>query len=551
VCDALSAQAISVATHGQPGHLSALVVEAATILVLAGFVARVVRWATHAYGLDEVARRKGSAAAAAVSDTLADVTDVAAPPTVQDEMLEPPAGEAAPQSGGGAPAEKRHAPPPRLLHAYLTRPVTTLVWATAAAAVARCAQRAASATWLHGEPVTVLGVPAVALLWGAWRLALIACAAWAAILASGAALDRAAARHPRHAASWHAARDTAHRALLIAAALAALSVLRVPLSALLTFGGVGGVVLGVGAQAAAANALSGGFLMLSHALHEGDYIEMVGKGLAGTVTDFSLTSTTILSRDATCVSLPNAELSKTPLRNFSRASAIAVAGDFPVALSRLDDVGDALERMEAFLAAHPHVETTVAGGRLRSAASLGEMRDGHITLSVRAYVATQDRSSAELERIRRDVLLGLGRVITHDAGIPLAPPVLSVVASSVVPRGTGSGGGGGAASASEQQQDLMRDASSAEDAADAPEATLPPPPTAMSAGRRGGMVHVPFALRPSVRWRRPSHFVDGRPGGGDISAAEVAAEAAAAAAAREAHEEMAFRWRGGELEAGG
>ena len=68
---------------------------------------------------------------------------------------------------------------------------------------------------------------------------------------------------------------------------------------MLTLGGVGGVALGIGARAAASNALAGFFMMLTHTLHEGDAVELVGRGIQGVVVDVSLTATTILSQDAT------------------------------------------------------------------------------------------------------------------------------------------------------------------------------------------------------------------------------------------------------------
>ncbi len=552
------AQAISVATHGgSPGPMSAAVVEVAAILVLGGIAARAVQWAARRTGMAAEAQRRGARVEAAVTEVLADAGTVAAPPTIADEMLTKPPAEPrhdteeqeeedahtpqdahptlaaemqAKQAAAAAAAADFDAqeaaeeaalrddlPPPSPLHFYFTRPVSSLVWATAFAAASRCVMRATAETFNAGVPWTVLGVPALTLLSAAWRLALIACAAWALVLSNAATLDRAAARHPRHAASYAALRDVLSRAIVIAALLTALSVLNVPLSAVLTFGGVGGVVLGVGAQAAASNALSGAFLMLSHALHEGDQVELVGKGITGVITDFSLTSTTILSKDATCVIMPNAELAKTPLRNFSRARTLAIVGDYPVPIARLGDVPDALRRMEAFLQAHPAVAADVAAGRLRSGVALGELRDGAVTLSARAYVLTPDRSPAELETIRREVLLGLGHVITHGAGIPLALPTLEIVAQRDAPRTVPVAQLSGASAAADVDEHA-RLATAAERAAAA----------ALLARRRG------------------AHFVAGRPSGGDTSAAEVLADTAARA--QEPHEEMAFRWRGGELE---
>ncbi len=514
-----ASQAISVATHGSAAApLSSAVVEVSVILVAAGFAARLVHYLAQQTGMALEAQRRGGATAAAVTTVLADVGAVDSPA---------PAPAAA--------AEDAEAPPqaPSLLHAYFTRPASTLVWATAAAASARCVLRATAEGFNAGAPWSVLGIDALSLVSLAWRLALVACLTWAVQLSNAAALERAAERHPRHKASYYALRDAISRGTYFAAALAALSVLHVPLSAVLTFSGVGGVALGVGAQAAARNALSGAFLMLSHAIHEGDYVELVGKGLSGTVMDLSLTSTTLLSRDATTVSLPNGELVKTPLRNFTRARALAVTAEYAVPQARLAAVPHALARMEAFLAAHPDVEATAAEGRLRSAVSLGELRDGNVTLQARAYVATPGRSAAQLERIRREVVLGLGRAITAEAGLPLAPPTLGVVTRRAAARAPAAVD----AEVEERPTELLPAAVPAA----ARSAGVPATPALTKRELRQAM------LRRAMLRRRGVRFVAGRPGGGDTPAVEVLADAPTGGSGP--HEDMGFSWRGGELEA--
>ena len=307
-------QAISVATQGPASAvLSAALVEVATILLLTAVAARAVHWAMERMGLAEAARVRGEAAEAAVVDALATATAAQQPgegdvasveerkrtAEVEDyDSLFDDLPHYAPKEAA-ANVEHRHEAP-ALLHAYLTRPATTLVWATGGAAALRTALRAASSAWNGGEPLTLLGVPAMTLLGGAWRLALVACFAWGASVLVSEALEQAAARHPRHAAAYLAVRALVRRALAAAATLAALSVLRVPLGAVLTFGGVSGVALGIGARAAASNALAGMFMMLTHTLHEGDTVELVGRNISGVVVDVSLTSTTLLAPDATC-----------------------------------------------------------------------------------------------------------------------------------------------------------------------------------------------------------------------------------------------------------
>ena len=311
-------QAISVATAGPASEvLSAAVVEIAVIMVATGVAARAVHWVAESLGLAEAARVRGEAAETAVLNAVTTTTHAHAPRDGSKASTAAPS-EAqaaadtddydslfddlphyAPDAAAEEHAREQRHEAPALLHAYLTRPATTLVWATGGAAALRSALRAAAVALSGGEPITLLGVPALTLLAGVWRLTLIACVAWGAAVWASEALERSAAQHPRHAAAYFAARALSRRGIAVAAVLAALSVLRVPLQALVTFGGVSGVVFGIGARAAASNALAGFFMMLTHTLHEGDVVELVGRGIQGVVVDVSLTATTILSQDAT------------------------------------------------------------------------------------------------------------------------------------------------------------------------------------------------------------------------------------------------------------
>ena len=127
------------------------------------------------------------------------------------------------------------------------------------------------------------------------------------------------------------------------------------------------------------------------------------------------------------VSLPNAELAKVPLRNFTRARVAAVIAAFPLPLHRLTAAPAAVAAMERFMAGHPAVARTAAGGRLRSAVALlgpgPAAEGGAVTLQARAYIDARGRSAAEVEGVRRELLVGLADVIAAAVGTLGAPAV--------------------------------------------------------------------------------------------------------------------------------
>lgn len=154
----------------------------------------------------------------------------------------------------------------------------------------------------------VWGTPTVVLVDTAWRLAGVACGGWAAVTSASGALERVAAAQPRQAETIRAAATLAARAMAACAVLIALSVLRVPLQAILTFGGAGGIIVGLGARDLASNAFAGANLLMSRTLREGDFVQIMGGvGVIGIVIDISLTHTVILCEDATEVIIPNSQ----------------------------------------------------------------------------------------------------------------------------------------------------------------------------------------------------------------------------------------------------
>ena len=140
------------------------------------------------------------------------------------------------------------------------------------------------------------------------------------------------------------------------------------------------------------------------------------------------------------MSLPNEELAKTPLRNFTRARVAAFIAAFPLPLHRLGEAPAAVAAMERFLAAHPAVERTAAGGRLRTAVSLLGPGPAHeaaaVTLQARAYIDARGRSAADVEAVRRELLVGLGDVIARaaEAGTLVAPAMPMQLVAAPRPR---------------------------------------------------------------------------------------------------------------------
>jgi small-conductance mechanosensitive channel len=164
----------------------------------------------------------------------------------------------------------------------------------------------------------------------------------------------------------------------LASALLALHTVGVPLAALLTFGGVGGLALGLAAQVAAANIVAGACLLIAQPFRVGDKVDLPGRGLTGFVDRFSIDNTVITLADTSVVTVPNAELAKSAIRNLSRMSFWRVTATFRVPYGNLRDVRQLAARLEEycrgradFAEAPPRVvcRVVLGGARLRARAA--------------------------------------------------------------------------------------------------------------------------------------------------------------------------------------
>ncbi len=394
----LRTQAISVALHGARGPATRALSQSGAVLLLALTASRLVDGALSRF--DAHALKQAGAKERELAQRISPDRDV---------------------SSADVAAASERLP---LLHAYLTRPFSVLIWSTAAAAIAGLFIRAGG-----GSPIIVIaGQPLEAVLYTCWQFALILCLSWAVILYSGAALERAARQDSRRAPTFRMLHAMLSRLVVALASLAALGLLRVPLSALLTFGGVGGVLIGVGAREVASNATAGVGLLMSHAIREGDFIELIGKDIAGVVVELSLTTTTLLCADATRVTLPNALLGAGAVRNLSRRGAATVSAEYSISAEHAAKLPTLCGRLERFLAAHPAVVRHAEEGALRSGVALTASSKFKNTMSVlvQAYIGTQGRSAADIERAKREVLTGSARIVL-DAELALVEPTVTAV----------------------------------------------------------------------------------------------------------------------------
>jgi small-conductance mechanosensitive channel len=302
----------------------------------------------------------------------------------------------------------------RLLHAHLAHPFRSFVLGTAAlAAVASIAAAASPA----------LAAAAVAPLLRGWRVFGVACATWLAVFQEQLVFSGLARASPADAGTLGVLSTLAQRATLGAGALAALHVMGVPLAALLTFGGVSGLAIGLAAQVAAANLVAGASLLVAQPFRVGDKVEVLGRGLVGFVTRFALDNTQLQLEDTTIVTLPNAELAKAAVRNLTRMAYWRVAATLRVPLHRAPDVRRLAAKLEAHCRSRP--DFAEEPPRVVARVVLGDVAADHLPINVTTFFRAPGVTLAEFERRRHDILLALTDILAQE-GVPLQLPASTV-----------------------------------------------------------------------------------------------------------------------------
>lgn len=190
----------------------------------------------------------------------------------------------------------------------------------------------------------------------------------------------------------------------------------VDVSAVLAGIGIGGLVLGFGAQKTIENLFGGISLLTDRVLHVGDFCK-VGDQL-GTVEDIGLRSTRIRRVDRTLVSIPNGSVATASLENYSKRDKILFKSMIGLRYeTSADQLRYLLAEIRQLLYQHSKVESSTARVRLV------QFGASSIDLEAFAYIFSTDYP--EYLAIREDVLLRIMGLV-EKSGTSFAFPAQTV-----------------------------------------------------------------------------------------------------------------------------
>ncbi|MEB3851422.1 MAG: mechanosensitive ion channel family protein [Desulfurococcales archaeon] len=204
--------------------------------------------------------------------------------------------------------------------------------------------------------------------------------------------------------------------LAILAGVLALYPLGLNLSSLVVAGGLTGIVVGLAAQNALGNLISGVFLLIEQPLRVGDPITVAG--VSGVVANISFLSTTIRTWDGTLVRIPNSTVFNEQIVNYYRTRARRV--EFLIGIHYQSSIEKAVEALMRLMDGHPYCLVNPA-----PEVFVEEYADSSVNLRVRCWAPPQVWFSTKTSLLTRL------KSALEEAGVEIPYPQLDLhIASS-------------------------------------------------------------------------------------------------------------------------
>ncbi len=199
--------------------------------------------------------------------------------------------------------------------------------------------------------------------------------------------------------------------ILISSLLVALQTVGVSISAVLAFGGIGGIAIGFAAKDILANFLGGFTVYFDRPFTEGDWIRSPDREIEGIVEHIGWRHTRIRTLDKRPLYVPNSLFTTITIENPSRMSHRKIKETIGVRYSDFDQLEVILAEIREMLNAHPEVDT-----RQTILVHLNQFGSSSLDILVSAYTKTTQLQA--FMAIKEDVLMKIHAIITsHNAEI--------------------------------------------------------------------------------------------------------------------------------------
>ncbi len=206
--------------------------------------------------------------------------------------------------------------------------------------------------------------------------------------------------------------------ILAITALMILGIFKIPLTGLLTFGGVGAAAIAFGSKDLLANFAGGIMVYFNRHFAVGDWIYSPDRQIEGTVEDIGWRLTLIRSFDKRPIYVPNAVFNNIIVVNASRMTNRRIKQTFGVRYDDATKVREIVDKVQAMLKSHPDIDQDAF-----SMTCLTEFAASSINFMI--YTFTKTTVWAEYQAIQDDVMLKVERII-HECGGECAFPTTTL-----------------------------------------------------------------------------------------------------------------------------
>jgi small conductance mechanosensitive channel len=174
--------------------------------------------------------------------------------------------------------------------------------------------------------------------------------------------------------------------------IAVLNLFGIETTSLIAVLGAAGLAVGLAMQGTLSNVAAGVMLLIFRPLRPGDYVEVAG--IAGTIDEIGLFSTTLNTPDNVHITVPNSSVYGETIKNYSTNDTRR--NDLVMSIAYGDDIGRAVEVLQKVLASDSRVLKDPA-----PVVAVGALADSSVDLVVRPWCRKEDYWTLRFDLTRR------------------------------------------------------------------------------------------------------------------------------------------------------
>ncbi len=207
----------------------------------------------------------------------------------------------------------------------------------------------------------------------------------------------------------HALAKLLRLSVIISAVLVAMPTFGIEITALLAFGGVGGIAVGFAAQDLLANFFGGLMIYLDRPFAIGDWIRSPDRNIEGTVETIGWRLTVVRTFDKRPLYVPNSVFTTLALENPSRMSNRRIKETIGIRYQDAAKMGVIVEKVKTMLQNHEDIDTTQ---------TLIVNFDSYSAYSLDFFIYTFTKTTnwIRFHEVKQDVMLKIIEIVhAHDA----------------------------------------------------------------------------------------------------------------------------------------